>query len=390
MNLNFLLFAPFLLAAAALPGVAQKPVPVRRPRPPQSDRPAPIISPEVHPDNTVTFRLRDPNAKEVLLSRAGLAKPIPMQKDEQGVWSVTAGPWEPDLYGYTFIADGVGLFDPSNWRRIPNFLFVASEVHIPGPSSLPWEINNVPHGIVHHHFYHSNVVGDDRDFYVYTPPGYDPQEKKDYPVLYLLHGYSDDASGWTAVGRANVIMDNLIAEGKVKPMLVVMPLGYGAPQILSRDFRSFGNLREENMTKFRDALFSEVMPRVETEYHASADRESRAIAGLSMGGAESLFTGLNAIDKFAWIGSFSAGGLSSDFSSEFPDLTDKVNSRLHLLWIACGTEDGLIGPNRKFREWLDSKNIHHTNIETPGMHTWMVWRRNLSNFAPLLFQKGSD
>jgi enterochelin esterase-like enzyme len=386
MKLSHLTVALSIVACSAL-SMAQTPRPVQRPRLPASDTPAPIISPEVHPDNSVTFRFRDPNAKEVLLSREGIQKPIPMQKDDQGVWSVTAGPWEPALYGYTIIADGVSLFDPSNWRRIPNFLYVASEVHVPGPESLPWEVNDIPHGIVHHHFYHSNVVGDDRDFYVYTPPDYDPQRKEEYPVLYLLHGYSDDASGWTAVGRANVIMDNLIAQGKIKPMLVVMPLGYGAPEILSRGFSRFANLREKNMTKFRDALITEVIPQVERDYHASSDRESRAIAGLSMGGAESLFTGLNNIDKFAWVGAFSSGGLNQDFSAEFPNLDSKANDELHLLWIACGTEDGLIGPNRKFREWLDSKNIHHTSIETPGMHTWMVWRRNLSTFAPLLFQK---
>jgi enterochelin esterase family protein len=145
-----------------------------------------------------------------------------------------------------------------------------------------------------------------------------------------------------------------------------------------------------NMTKFRDSLLTEVIPQVERDYRVSKGRESRAIAGLSMGGAESLFTGLNNIDQFAWIGAFSSGGLSGDFSTEFPDLSAQATARLHLLWIACGTEDGLIGLNRKFREYLDSKNVHHTSIETPGAHTWMVWRRNLSNFAPLLFQKGSD
>jgi enterochelin esterase family protein len=383
MKLHHLLVAMSFAASS----LAQTPRPVERPRLPQTEQQAPIISPEVHPDNSVTFRFRDPNAKEVLVSRAGIQKPMPMQKDDQGVWTLTTEPWEPDFYGYTIIADGVGLFDPSNWRRISNFLFVASEVHVPGPSSLPWETDDVPHGIVHHHFYHSAIVGDDRDFYVYTPPGYDPHQKMAYPVLYLLHGYSDDASGWAAVGRANVIMDNLIAQGKAKPMLVVMPLGYGAPQILTRGFASFGQYREQNLTKFRDALLTEVVPQVEREYRVSSDRADRAIAGLSMGGSESLFTGLNAVDKFAWIGAFSSGGLSADFNSEFPALDSKINDQLRLLWIACGTEDGLITPNRKFREWLDSKNIHHTNIETPGMHTWMVWRRNLANFAPLLFQK---
>ena len=180
-----------------------------------------------------------------------------------------------------------------------------------GPASLPWEVTGVPRGAVHHHFYRSGVVGDNRDFYVYTPPGYDLKAKRPYPVLYLLHGYSDDASGWTAVGRAHVILDNLIAQGKAKPMLVVMPLGYGAPEIVSRNgprLRDPG-LRQRNFDKFRDALLAEVIPEVEKSYRVAKDRGSRAIAGLSMGGAESLYTGLNALDRFAWVGAFSSGGL---------------------------------------------------------------------------------
>ena len=345
-----------------------------------------IRSPEVHPDNRVTFRLRAPNAKEVILAREG-AQRVPMLKGEQGVWSVTTEPLEPDLYGYSFVADGVSLIDPSNALMKPNLLSTQSVVHVPG-LSLPWEVNNVPHGTIHHHFYKSGVVGDERDYYVYTPPGYDPTARNLYPVLYLLHGFSDDASGWTAVGRAQVILDNLIAQGKAKPMLVINPLGYGAPEIVAPIPASARDpkLRQRNMEKFRDALLGEVIPDVEKLYRASKDRNSRAIAGLSMGGAESLYVGLNALNRFAWIGAFSSGGLGEDFSATFPALDSKANSQLHLLWIACGTEDRLIDGSRKFRDWLKSKDIRHTGIETPGAHTWMVWRRNLATFAPLLFR----
>ena len=364
---------PFLLAAAAIPALAQQAPPLQ--------------SPEVHPDRSVTFRFRDPNAKEVVLAREG-AERVPMQKDDQGVWTITTAPLEPDFYGYEFVADGVSLIDPSNSLMKPNLLNNESEVHVPGPSSLAWEINDVPHGTVHHHFYKSGIVGDDRDFYVYTPPGYDPHAKLPYPVLYLLHGYSDDASGWTAVGRANVILDNLISQGKAKPMLIVMTLGYGAPEILDRRGPQFRNpdLRTRNMSKFRDALFTEVMPQVEKSYHAAKDRNSRAIAGLSMGGAESLYTGLNAVDRFAWIGAFSSGGLGEDFNVTFPAVNSKVNAQLRLLWIACGTDDHLIEANRKFRDWLKSKGVEFIPIETPGAHTWMVWRRNLAEFTALLFR----
>jgi enterochelin esterase-like enzyme len=350
--------------------------------------PPPLISPEVHSDNRVTFRFRAPNDKEVAVSVEGLPNPIPMQKDEQGVWSVTTEPLAPDYYGYAIVADGVSMFDPANYAIKPNFLNRASEVHVPGPASLPWEINNVPHGEIHHHFYKSSVVGDQRDFFVYTPPGYNPRAKQTYPVLYLLHGYSDDASAWTAVGRANVILDNLIAQGKAKPMIVVMPLGYGAPEVLLPNSGVWRDraITDRNFDKFREALLAEVIPRVETAYLVVKDRNSRAIAGLSMGGSESLLTGLNTLNEFAWIGAFSSGGMDPDFDKDFPALDSKSAQPLRLLWIACGTDDHLIDLNRNFRAWLASKNVRHVDIETPGAHTWMVWRRNLAEFTALLFR----
>ena len=347
---------------------------------------AALISPEVHADNSITFRFRDPNAHEVVLTLEG-SKPAPMQKDDQGVWSLTTAPLTPDFYGYSFMADGVGLIDPSNPLMKPNLLHTQSQVHVPGPASLSWEINDVPHGLIHHHFYKSGVVGDERDFFVYTPPGYSERAKQKYPVLYLLHGFSDDASGWTAVGRAHVILDNLIAQGKAKPMVVVMPLGYGAPEIVVQGPGAFATeLRKRNYDRFMQALFTEVIPQVEAAYRVSKDRKSRAIAGLSMGGAESLLTGLNHLDEFAWVGAFSSGGITENFDAEFPGLDAKANDKLRLLWIACGTDDRLIDLNRKLRTWLESKGVHSTPIETPGGHAWMVWRRNLTDFAPLLFR----
>ena len=353
---------------------------------PPPESPAPIVSPEVHADGSVTFRLRAPNAVEVKLGLEG-AEPVPMKKDDRDGWFVTTAPLAPDYYGYEFIADGERMLDPSNHLLVPNLLTPGNAVHVPGPLSLPWELNDVPHGEVHHHFYKSAVAGDDRDYYVYTPPGYDPVAKKTYPVLYLLHGFSDDASGWTAVGHANVILDNLIAQGKAKPMLVVMPLGYGTMEMIWHSWASWSHpdLRDTNFRKFSEALLTEVMPRVESEYRITKDRNARAIAGLSMGGSESLLTGLNNLDKFSWIGAFSSGGIPEDFQKDFPALDANANQQIHLLWIACGTEDHLIKVNRDFREWLKTKGVKATEIETPGMHTWMVWRRNLSEFAPLLF-----
>jgi enterochelin esterase family protein len=383
MKLCFTLF-PSLLAFVAfpLPQDAKPAVP-----PPQTP-PAALVTPEVHSDDSVTFRFRAPNAQQVKLAREG-TQPVPMQKDEDGVWTVNTPALPPDYYGYSIMVDGQRMIDPYNSVLKPNLLSTENMVHVQGPPSLPWELNDVPHGEVHHHFYRSAVANDDRDYYVYTPPGYDATAGKAYPALYLLHGYSDDASGWSAVGRAHVILDNLIAQGKAKPMIVVMPLGYGTMEVIRVGWGGIFNhpeVREQNLAKFREALLTEVMPKVEGEYRVIKDRNSRAIAGLSMGGSESLLTGLNNLDKFAWIGAFSAGGLPEPFDKDFSGLDAKANSQLLQLWIACGTEDRLITANRNLREWLKQKGINHADIETPGMHTWMVWRRNLAEFAPLLFQ----
>ena len=293
------------------------------------------------------------------------------------------------------MVDGVGLIDPQNPLMKPNLLNTESMVHVPGPASLPWEVNPVPHGTLHRHFYKSGVVGDERDYYVYTPPGYETSKDR-YPVLYLLHGYSDDAGGWTAVGRAHVILDNLIAQKKAMPMLVVMPLGYGAPEVVAPGAmaRLDPGMWNRNMDKFQQTLTTEVIPAVEKTYRVKKDRNSRAIAGLSMGGGEALATGLNHLDLFAYVGSFSGAFIingnimnGSDFTPMFPKLTDKENGRLNTLWVACGTEDFLLNSNRKIRDWLKSKEIKHTYRETPGAHTWMVWRRYLADFAPILFQE---
>jgi enterochelin esterase family protein len=366
-----------LLSAPVLPVLAQTP-----PSPPP-----PLVSPEVHPDKRVTFRLRAPNAREVIVESAGGGK-LAMRKDDQGVWAVTTDPLEPDIYGYSFSVDGVTHFDPSNPAgTVPNLIYTASSLHVPGPASLPWEENDVPRGTIHRHFHRSSVVGDDRDLYVYTPPGYDPQAAKPYPVLYLLHGFSDDTRAWTVVGRAHVILDNLIASGKARPMLVVMPLGYGAPEIVSRTGSMFrdAELRQRNQEKFRETLLKDVIPLVERLYRVSSDRESRAVAGLSMGGGQSLDVGLKARDRFAWVGAFSSA-VPHDPDAAFPGLGANTKPPLRLLWIACGNEDFLTADNRKFWDWLRARQVPYTRVETPGGHTWQVWRRNLAEFAPLLFR----
>ena len=352
-----------------------------------TQQPPSVVSPDVQPDGRVTFRFLDPGAKDVKLQFEGEPKPLAMTRDDSGLWTITLGPLAPDIYGYEFIADGVFLMDPNNPSIKPNLVQPQNMVEVPAATPELWDLTDVPHGVVHHHFYKSKVVGDERDYFVYTPPGFDPKAKTKYPVFYLLHGYSDGADGWTAVGKANVILDNLIAQNKIKPMIVVMPLGYGTPEMLKLKWNAWQHpeVKQLNFENFSKALLTEVIPQVEGAYPVSAKREDRAIAGLSMGGSESLLTGINNIDKFAYVGAFSSGGLPEGYAAAFPGLDAKSAAQLKTLWIACGTSDSLIEPNRQFKAWLKTKSVPFTDIETPGAHTWMVWRRNLIAFTQLLF-----
>lgn len=378
----FLLGIALTLGAQAQPSVEDR-------KPPQLPP-----TPEVHADHSVTFYFYDPAASQVELNMDGHAGGQPMTKDDRGVWTITVPPLQPDLYNYLFVADGVDTLDPSNAVVNPNLRSPSNVFEVQGSQPELWDVQDVPHGIVHHHFYKSAIVGDQRDYFVYTPPSYDPRGHKKYPVLYLLHGYTDDAQGWTALGRANFILDNLIAEGKARPMIVVMTLGYGAPEIVMGPRASFNHdaLRKKNYDLFTKALLQEVIPQVQSTYKSSTKRDDRAIAGLSMGGSESLLTGLNHIDMFAWVGSFSAGGLDPEYAQDFPALNATTAARLRLLWVACGQDDRytgktpLIEANRRFVAWLHSNNIPVTFVETPGMHEWPVWRKNLIQYSQLLFQ----
>jgi len=345
------------------------------------------VSPEVDADGRVTFRLRAVEARDVKL-RLETVGTRPMKKDDRGVWSLTTDPLQPDIYAYSFFVDGLQTIDRGNPLLKYNLLSTESQVHVPGPGTLVWEIGDVPHGVIHRHLYRSAIVGDDRPFLVYTPPGYNPAAELPYPVLYLLHGYSDAEDAWVTVGRANVILDNLIARGRAKPMLVVMPLGYGNREVIAGGWAGLRNAAvwRGSIEKFRDSLLREVIPQVEKAYHVDTDPNSRAIAGLSMGGTQSLFIGLSAPERFGWIGAFSSGGLDANFDTQHPTVGKGINARVRLLWMGCGQQDGLIGINRKLVEWLKSKGVAVTWVETPGSHSFMVWRRYLADFLPLLFQ----
>jgi enterochelin esterase-like enzyme len=375
------------LFAACLPLFAAAQTPPAPVTPPPANAPAfpPYLSPEIHPDNTVTLRLRAPNAQKVDLVLEGAV--TAMQQGADGLWTATTPVLAPEIYGYRFVVDGTPLLDPRNTDVRDNMLTLWSNLTIPGTPPEPWELQSIPHGIVEHHFYTSQVVlglpNNQSDYYVYTPPGYNAKSRESYPVLYLLHGYSDAADGWTQVGKANFILDSLIASGKAKPMVVVMTLGYGNMAVLKPGRTP--ELNEQNYDLYQKALVTEVIPQIEANYHVSKKREDRAIAGLSMGGHESLFVGLTHPELFAWIGTFSAG-LNAKAIADLPQ-TNAQKANLRLLWMACGVDDGLLKPNQTVIAALKAEGLPVTAIETPGHHQWPVWRDNLIHFAPLLFQK---
>jgi enterochelin esterase-like enzyme len=351
---------------------------------------APFRSIEIHPDRTVTFSYRDAAATRVELFIDGLSKPVPMEKGATGIWTATTQPLLPEIYDYHFEADGDFRLDPANPRTTINLVDISNQFTIPGDTPQPWEEANVPHGTLHHHIYASGTVlglpQNQNRYYVYTPPGYDAKAKKPYPVFYLLHGWSDSDSGWAAVGRADLIFDNLLAEGKMKPMVVVMPLSYGDMSFI-HNFNVWDDPAaiDHNTDLFTQTLLTEILPRVDSEYHVSKNRNDRAIAGLSMGGLESLEIGLTHPSQFAWIGGFSSAIHNLNYVRKLASLDPKATD-LRLLWIACGTEDSLIEPNRRFVAFLKTKTMPVTQIETPGFHAWTVWRDNLIHFTPLLFQ----
>lgn len=330
----------------------------------------PLVSPQVADDGTITFRIRAPKAGAVAV-RSWELKPWlggsskDLVKDGRGVWSVTIGPVDPGIYDYEFDVDGVRFVEMASGfvcagRRRPR-----SSVEVPGPEGRPRrdEWRDVPHGAITTHW-----IGR-RRLHVYTPPGYEKDRDRRYPVLYLLHGSGDDDSHWTLLGRANVIADNLIADDRAERMIIVMPDTEGSYENCER------------------SLLDAVIPLIESAYRVKPGRDSRAIAGLSNGGGQSLWTGLRGIDQFAWIGAFSAS--TWEMVSGVPGAEKdpaKVNAALRLLWIRVGTEDHLLGTTRKFVEMLKATGIRHDYAEPAGGHAWSFWRRNLVDFLPLLFR----
>ena len=348
----------------------------------QTPRLDPLLSPEVHPDGRATFRVRATNATEVTLWGDWMQPDTkqPMTRDTQGVWSVTSGPLEPGLAIYTFTIDGVTTPDPINPRIKLRARTSASLVEVPGQPPQLWEARDVPHGTVEINWAKSRVTGDTRAYHVYTPPGYEAGRGPRYPVLYLLHGNNDTASGWTDVGKANFILDNLIAEKRAVPMLVVMPWGHALP---------YTGPQSNNTALVQRYLIEEVLPQVERKYRVARGRDQRAIVGLSMGGGHALHIGLSHLDQFSAVGAFSSA-VPRDFEQRFAQLLNDpegTNKKLNLLWIGCGRQDGAFDRNQKLAELLTTRQIRHTFHPTEGLHNFAIWRRYLAEVAPQLFRK---
>lgn len=349
---------------------------------------APIISPEVHDDATVTFRYDDPNAKQVSVVVQAKGSPWKMHKDANGEWSVTTAPLEAQIYDYQFEVDGRLLLDPLNAQITPNLVQASSLFLVPGRPAMPWEVSDVAHGVVHHHWYRSAVVKglarDESEYFVYTPPGYGKGQR--YPVLYLLHGWSDSASGWSDIGRVNMILDNLIASGRVRPMVVVMPLGYGEMSFVRNGFGVWDDedAVSRNVLLFERALLTEILPAVEKNYSVRPYASDRAIAGLSMGALESLKISLDHPELFRSAAAFSSAVRGIDFSRWFSPAAAKAGKRPSL-WMICGKQDIFLPANRSLVDWFSSNQISVSYQETEGGHTWIVWRNALIAWLPSLF-----
>lgn len=350
----------------------------------QTARPPQLQSPVVHSDRTVTFSVRAPSAQKVELSGQFQKANQQMTKDTNGVWSVTVGPIEPNLYPYNFVIDGVGVPDSANQDIFPNERFKPSLVDVPGDQPALHSVRNVPHGEVSHVFYESKTLKRTRPLVVYTPPGYRAGTGR-FPVLYLISGTTDTEETWFRAGRMNFILDNLIAQKKAVPMVVVMPYGnmmMGTPPPTSPQ-------AAEMYRVFNDELLGDIIPEVEANYRVHTDREKRAIAGFSRGGGQALFTAFNRLDKFAWVGSYSAYLTPEVCNRHFADIVSKpeeTNRQLKLLWLGVGKEDFLYPQADEFDRFLKEKKIDHTSLVTGGGHTWMNARHYLAETLQLYFK----
>jgi enterochelin esterase family protein len=382
-----------------------------------------LVSPAVTEVGLVTFRLSAPDAVSVVVrnTSGGYAdwpggNEVPMVRDEAGLWSATIGLLSPEYYTYVYVVDGVPALDPANPLAMRGGTTYGSSLRVPGDATTLYDVNDVPHGSVSHVWYPSPSLGLNRRMVVYTPPGYEHSTDR-YPVLYLLHGGGGDEEEWMILGRAPEILDNLIARGQALPMIVVMANGHGqesaspayVPDSRPRLFPG------SHMVDFPESIVPDVIPFVDASYRTLADREHRAIAGLSMGGGQTLYCAFRNLDHFAWVAPFSGAypvlpgvmrripappnaaelrgpGITEDIDRSkllelLPDLTADANERLRMFHLAIGTEDGLITSHNALKELLDTHGVRYTHMELHGYaHEWRFWRIALAELAQRLFQ----
>jgi enterochelin esterase-like enzyme len=370
---------PFVAAAVALAVVVR----AQTPGTPTTQAGVQVLEVKPGPNSSVTFRINAPKAKDVRVFVDTMAPATAklLTQDSFGVWTGTLGPLTPDIYAASCLVDGTtaGL---------------VGYVHVTGPTPEAWDPRKVPHGVVHQRWYDSRSLGVLRSFYVYTPPDYE-RGNATYPVLYLLHGSGGVEASWTMEGVANVILDNLIADGKAKPMILVMPFGHPEASVRIGNVPTF---TRRDLGELSRDLYEDVIPLVERSYRVKRDADNRAIAGFSMGGNQARQLGLNRLDMFHYVATFSgtmgvAGGAvtAENIEQTFPALfTDpaETNAMLRLLWEAVGSDEtNLLTQHKVFTSTLDRHGIRHTFVTIPGGHTWHVWRRNLRDLAPLLFQR---
>lgn len=358
-------------------------------------------NPRVFPDRSILFTIKAPDAQSVAVAGGdGLGKgPFPMTKGADGVWTVTTPPAVPGFHYYWFVLDGVSVNDPGSDTYV-GYGKQTSGIEIPEPGVDFYHAKDVPHGEVRIKHYFSKTTGDWRRAYVYTPPDYDKDVKKRYPVLILQHGSGEDETGWTKQGHANFILDNLIAAGKAKPMIVVMDRGYaikaGAPPAPA------GNRNlQQGFSAFEEVVINDLIPTIDSTYRTIPDKAHRALAGLSMGGMQTLYISFRHLDKFAYIGSFSGPIITGNrtpgappppfdaktaYDGAFADPA-AFNKQVKLLWLGAGTEEKQFIPAIKGAvEALKATGVNVTYIESPGTaHEWQTWRRALQDFAPRLF-----
>jgi enterochelin esterase-like enzyme len=363
-------------------------------------RQEPINSLQIMDDHSVIFRLRAPEADSAKLTgtmNADFAQ-LEMTKNEEGIFEIKVGPLEPDMYVYTFIVDGVKTIDPANNIVVRDGSYIESRLMIPGELTDLYDVKDVPHGKVAAVWYPAESLGMTRRCLVYTPPGYE-HSSESYPVLYLLHGGGGDEEGWISRGRANYILDNLMAQGKAKPMIIVIPNGNASATSapgetplalrLQQEKGAMGSPGTMTAEKIPVSLVNDLIPFIEANYRAIADREHRALAGLSMGGYQTQLTSNLFPDEFDYLGVMSMGLYSMfgnyDKEEHLAQLEALKNAGPKLYWIGCGKADFLHQSVVDLLKFYDEIGFEYTYRESEGGHSWNNWRLYLTEFAPMLF-----